>query len=205
MLDLLAYQALVTSEHRDKPNFMATVAANLQPYVDMQVITLFMPLRYDLDNAVGTQLDAVGLWVGASRYVDLTPIPAPAVYFSFDTPGFGFDQAPWDSGPPPVPVIVSPQLVNILDDIPYRVLLRARIVNNHWTGAVEQAYAIWRLLFTGTDYSIQLQDNQNMTMGMTLVTPAPGPSAVVAALFAAGYLDIKPVGVTMIRRTLIVT
>jgi hypothetical protein len=68
---LNTYLALITSEHNNQPNFMATVAAEVQPFVDLQatlyaMLGLFTPSN---NAAVGDQLDKIGQWVGASRYL----------------------------------------------------------------------------------------------------------------------------------------
>src|ERR1700734_4114019 len=63
-----AYLALITSEHNQKPKFMATVAAEIQPFVDIQA-TLYSMIGIFTPNSVGDQLDKVGVWVGANRSV----------------------------------------------------------------------------------------------------------------------------------------
>ena len=67
MVDVSNYTALITSEHADKPKFMAMVEAVAQCFVDQQNLLLSVPTAFDLDDAVGVQLDAVGLWVGIGR------------------------------------------------------------------------------------------------------------------------------------------
>jgi len=61
------YQALITSEHNQQPNFMAFVAAICQPSVDLQNQLEKLPSLFDVDLAVGDQLDKIGDWVGVSR------------------------------------------------------------------------------------------------------------------------------------------
>jgi len=64
------YLGLITSQHNQKPNFMATVAAEVQPFVDLQA-TLFSLLGiFNVNTATGDRLDKVGVWVGASRYLN---------------------------------------------------------------------------------------------------------------------------------------
>lgn len=60
------YLGRIPPLHNTKPKFMATVAASVQPFVDLQVtfagmIGIFTPA------SVGDQLDKVGVWVGVSR------------------------------------------------------------------------------------------------------------------------------------------
>jgi hypothetical protein len=67
------YTAKITSEYRGKPRLLGILTAYCKPFVDLQVTLLGLPDRYDLDNAVGAQLDAVGLWIGVTRYVKDIP------------------------------------------------------------------------------------------------------------------------------------
>ena len=64
---LADYLSLVPPQHRNKPNFIAALTAVLQPMVDHQAVLASMPAAFDLDVAVGVQLDQIGLWVGVSR------------------------------------------------------------------------------------------------------------------------------------------
>jgi len=80
--DITDYLALITSEHNQKPNFVAVVSAFVQGFADETATISSIIGLYDLDTAVGSQLDTIGLWVGQSR--DLLE-PISGVYFSFDT------------------------------------------------------------------------------------------------------------------------
>jgi hypothetical protein len=61
------YLSLITSEHNQRPNFMAWIAALCQPSVDQQNQLANFPSLFDIDVAVGDQLDKIGQWVGVSR------------------------------------------------------------------------------------------------------------------------------------------
>lgn len=141
MAQLTDYTDLVTSEHSDKPRFMATLSAVAQCFVDLQNGLIDIPDEFDLDNAVGVQLDAVGLWVGISRKVNT---PLAGVYFSFDTSGLGFDQGVWQGPFDPTTGVTS------LDDDTYRLLLRAKIGANHWDGTLGTSAAILNAIFGGS-------------------------------------------------------
>lgn len=138
MSELTDYTALITSEHRDKPRFMGTVGALVQPIVDQMNVLQSMPAKFDLDNAVGVQLDDVGLWVGVSRKIR---IPLTGIYFSFDIAGLGFDQGIW-KGP------FDPDTgLTVLDDDTYRLVIRAKIGANHWDGTLESSAVILNSIF----------------------------------------------------------
>jgi len=69
MADVEKYLDLITAFHRGKPKFSAMVEAVAKCSVDAQNVYAQMVDAYDLDQAVGVQLDAVGEWVGISRNV----------------------------------------------------------------------------------------------------------------------------------------
>jgi hypothetical protein len=177
------YTALITSEHSSKPRFSAMVAAVAQCFVDQQNLVNSISNSFDLDQAIGAQLDIIGLWVGISRQVK-TPLN---VYFSFDTAGLGFDQGNWQGPFDPSTGLVS------LDDGTYRTLLRAKIAANSWDGTVPAAASAYANLFAGSGSQIFIQDNQDMTM--TVGVSGAIPSALLRALFSGGYLPLKPEGV----------
>ena len=68
------YLALITAYHRGKPKFAAMVRAIVEPFVAIQDFIAHLPLDFDLDLAIGVQLDVVGEWVGRSRFIE-TPLP----------------------------------------------------------------------------------------------------------------------------------
>jgi len=180
MPDVANYTSLITSEHADKPNFMAMVAAVAQCFIDQQTLLLSIPDAFDLDNAVGVQLDAVGLWVGVTRNVQT---PLSGVYFSLDTAGVGFDQGVWQGPFDPSTGVTS------LDDGTYKLLIRARIGANHWDGTSDSSIDILQAIF-GSATQLFLQDNGDMSIIVGIVgTP---PSALFLALLEGGYVPLKP-------------
>ena len=183
MADLSQYTDLITSEHNKRPKFMAVVETLAEPMVDLQNVLSAMPGKFDLDNAVGDQLDTIGLWVGISRDV---PVPLTGVYFSLDIDGLGFDQGSW-KGP------FDPDAgLTRLDDDTYRLVIRAKIGANHWDGTLESSKAILDSIFGGGTF-VFIQDNQDMSM--TIGIAGVIPSAVFLAVLANGLIPLKPEGV----------
>ena len=179
------YTGLITSEFNQQPNYIATVMALVQPAVDIQNLVLSLPGLYDLDVAVGTQLDAVGEWVGISRDIGT---PLTGVYFAFDTAGLGWDQGAWYSPFDPT------QGYAVLDDTHYRVLLRAKIAANNWDGSIAGAYTALSALFGAASGTyVFIQDNQDMSMNYSLAGNIP--DAITLALFTGNYLSLRPCGV----------
>lgn len=138
MPDIKDYTGKITSEHADKPKYMAMVEAVSQCFLDTSQVAAGLPDDFDLDLATDAQLDDVGLWVGISRNI---PTPLTNVYFAFDTPGLGFDQGSW-KGP-----FDPDNGITTLDNETYRSLLRAKIGANHWDGTLESSKAILDLIF----------------------------------------------------------
>ncbi|MEN8511956.1 DUF2612 domain-containing protein [Burkholderia sp. RS02] len=183
MAALIDYTSLITSEHRDLPRFAAVLGALVQPLVDQMNVLQGMPGKFDLDDAVGVQLDDVGLWVGVSRKIRT---PLTGIYFSFDIAGLGFDQGIW-KGP------FDPDTgLTVLDDDTYRLVIRAKIGANHWDGTLESSAAILNSIF-GADTHVLIEDHQDMSM--TIGISGKVPSAVFLALLAGGYIPLKPEGV----------
>lgn len=182
------YLNKITDEHIDKPKFLATVKLIAENYVDVQNFLWELIAAYDVDEAEGEQLDAIGLWVGASRIVD---VPLAGVYFEWDTT----TSEGWDSG-----VWIKPgdpeNGVEVLGDDQFRSLIKAKIIANKWKGYPEGAYEIIDAAFTA-DPPILIVDNQNQTQ--TVKITAGSISAINQALITQGYLPIKPAGIRQIN------
>jgi hypothetical protein len=179
------YLSKIPPQNFKQPKFMAIMAFLIQACLDIQAVFTQLNTLFDLDNAVGVQLDAVGQWVGVVRRI---PVPIENLYFSLDTPNLGFDQGIWFSPFDPTTSVV------ILDDDTYRCLLRAKVLLNKWDGTKAELYMVLDQLFTdfpGTKYSIV--DNQNMTMEIAL-SGSP-PSAALLAVIQTNFIPLSPVTV----------
>lgn len=176
------YLNLITSEYRQQPNFQAVITAFVALPVRVQELLQEMIPLFDIDVAVGQQLDVIGQWVGISRHID---IPITGVYFSWDDTDFdGWDFGTWQPNLAPVEITELP-------DDAYRTLIRAKIAANHWDGTTDGAYAIWDVVFP--NIKILIQDNQDMSYAIALVG---GPiDSLTVALLVRGYLNLKPEGV----------
>lgn len=177
------YLRLVTAEHR-KPRFLALVAAAVRPFVEVQELLASMPATFDVDLAVGVQLDAVGLWVGIGRILSL---PMTGVYFSWGEEGIGWEEGVWRGPFDPLTGLTT------LHDDAYRRLIKAKIAANHWDGSIPGAYAVWEAAFGDTGGIIIIQDNQDMSMAVGIA--GMRPDAVTQALLLGNYIPLKPEGV----------
>ena len=180
------YLSLVPPQHRNAPRFTATLTALLQPLVDAQGVLAALPDHFDLDIAEGVQLDAVGLWVGVSRFV---AIPIAGVFFSFDVPALGYDLGYW-RGP-----FDGLSGLSRLDDKSYRLLLRARIAANHWDGTLAGAGAALAYIFNDPDTHVFIQDEQDGSFSLNVAGKLLG--TVATALLTGGYIPLKPAGINL--------
>lgn len=177
------YPALVTSEHK-KPRFLALLDALVLPFVEIQDFLATFPFEFDVDHAVGVQLDAVGKWVGIGRYLNL---PLTGIYFSWEESSTGWNEGMWKGRYDPESGLTR------LEDDSYRQLIKARIAANHWDGTIPGAIAVWKAAFADSGSEILIQDNQDMTM--TVGVAGSYPDAVFKALLMGGYIPLKPEGV----------
>lgn len=184
--DVDYYLSLITSQHADKPKFRAMVAASVKPFVDIQRCAANLINDFDLDQAEGVQLDAIGLWVGVNRRIS---VPLTGIYFTYDgLPGekTGYDAAIYkevgdpDSG------------ITVLPDSLYLALIRAKIVANYSRGTTDDIYNILDV-FTGEPGSVLITNNQDMTI--TLTIDSNRLSGAQIQIITTGTIPIKPAGV----------
>lgn len=177
------YLALITSEHRGKEKFEATVAAGVAAFSATQDVLNGLPADFDIDEATGAPLDIVGQWIGRTRRIDT---PLTGVYFAWD----GATSDGWESGVWQGEFDPDSGLVDLPDDS-YRMLLKAKIAANSWDGTIPGAYEVWTSVFV--DSRLVIQDNQDMSIIIGIA--GKQLSSVDQALLTGGYIPIKPAGV----------
>jgi Protein of unknown function (DUF2612) len=154
------YSDLITSQYQNSPKLMAWMGELLQKVEDVTVLLQAMDYYFDIDNATGAQLDIVGQIVFGNKN-------ARTVNFQ---PSGG----------------VSP----VLDDSTFRLLLKAKIIQNHWDGRTQSLYDAWQSLFPGG--TIIINDSQDMTC---VITMAGTFSSIIQDLINNGYIVPRPQGV----------
>ncbi|WP_191923761.1 DUF2612 domain-containing protein [Pantoea agglomerans] len=182
------YTDRITNYHRGKPLFVDHVDLSTRPLTDVSDAMYGLISAFDIDEAIGVQLDALGEWIGRSRIVSQ---PISGVYFSFDTAGLGWDQGVWQGPYDPDAGYTS------LSDETYRIILKAKIAINNWDGTNDSLPQILDSALQGSGLSMQIVDNQDMTIGVW-VFPDTDISNVSLELIAAirqGYLTVKAAGV----------
>lgn len=72
-VDLNFYLDLVTSEHSTKPKYMAWLSVLLTPLIDAIKLNEDVKKAFDLNTAIGAQLNIIGKWLEQPRQVDFQP------------------------------------------------------------------------------------------------------------------------------------
>lgn len=182
------YTDLITNYHATKPLFFQHIDLSTRPLVDTNSTLNGLITAFDIDTAVGVQLDILGEWIGRSRYV-ATPITG--IYFAWDTEGVGYDQGVWQGAYDPDSGYTA------LSDETYRIILKAKIAINNWDGTNDSLPGILNTSLAGSGLAMQIVDNQDMTISIW-VFPEVDIASVSLELIAAikqGYLTVKAAGV----------
>lgn len=176
------YLDLITSTWKNKPKFISTVKMEIAVPLRVQDLLSQLPALFDVDFAVGDQLDKVGEWVGISRNV---AIPTTNIFFSWDADySLGWDFGNWQP-------TLAPTTITALPDDAYRTLIRAKIASNRWDGTTDGAYAIFEAVFP--QFTILIQDHQDMSYDLAVVGGIV--DTLTLALLRGGYIPLKPEGV----------
>lgn len=81
----------------------------------------------------------------------------------------------------------------VLDDATYRLLLQARVAQNHWNGRIDSLIQIWQQLFPGGP--LVVEDHQDMTVDLYV---GGAFTSIVQDLILDGYIIPRPQGVLYI-------
>ena len=181
------YTQYITSQHNQRQRFVDTVFALTEMAQAIRSVVDAIPGHFDLDLAIGAQLDIIGLWVGQSRYIKDA---LPAEFFGFDdTPaalGFGEEGMPYIGGRW-YEEGESSMSTSVLHDELYRLLIRARIVKNHYRGGFAGIIAGARQIFDDEKIHVSVQDLGNMAMRVNIGKPLSKVEQVIVK-----KLDIIP-------------
>lgn len=180
------YTELITNYHRDKLNFVEHVDLSTGGILETSQNMQGFVSRFDLDIAIGEQLDILGKWIGRTREITA---PIDDYFFSFDSPALGFDYGTWKNKYDPDTGIIK------VGDADYRTMLRAKIGANNWDGRSETLPAILQSIYPNGEVKITYADNQDMTM--TIYINGKAITNITKEIIRQGYLAVKPVGVSV--------
>jgi len=176
-----SYLNLLILQYSDLPKASQTITALTSKFSELYDVILQFEEAFDVDTAVGVQLDTIGKIVGLSRIV---PDVIPKVYFGFaDTPNTDtFSKAPMFR-------IFDNTLTDTqLNDSDYRFFLKAKITKNVVTAKmIDDNLSIQDAIAFMFGTEAYINDNQDMTM--TLYIDDTYPTRLLTFLFA---LDLIP-------------
>lgn len=180
------YTSKIPAYNSQFPKYFDTANAVTEAFSRQQDSTRAIVPAFDLDGAIGVQLDVIGLWVGRGRR-----IRAPAVnhYFSFDDAELGFNLGSWKGRYDTGDAYID------MDDDTYRTVLRAKIGANNWDGTVETLPAILSAIYPDGGIAISFTDN--LDMSMTITARGVAIPAITKEIIRQGYLSIKPMGIAV--------
>ena len=204
MLDLTYYKRLITSEYRRSANFTAMVEKLLSFGLDLDDSSSKMITAFDVDYATTAQLDVLGTIVGVSRQLTFEPsviaagdiiCPTPTEiasgteYLIINTPEpQNMASVSFISGFPPGEMNDGNSM---MDDDLFRLLIKARIIQNAWKGTIAELYNLWEAVM-GADKKLAIEDLQDMSFNIVLQGDY---SALERELIIHAYIIPKPEGV----------
>lgn len=177
------YTSYITGQHRDKPSFLATVGLLAGALAQTNDAIMSLTEAFNIDAAIGQQLDIIGLWVGISRK---QRVPVAGAFFSWNTAGVGWNQANWKGPYEPSEGIVS------LDDETYRAVLKAKIGSNYWSGTNEDLGVIGQTAMSQLGVQCFVLDNFDMSITVYITGV---PTNVLLEMIKRGVTPPKPAGV----------
>jgi hypothetical protein len=180
------YANFITSEHNQKLNFMALVATLCGSVYDATLATQSLVPAFDLNTAVGAQLDVIGLWIGQPRII---PGILIAGYFGFSELSSGLP----DGLQLPFGELSSASIGGIffelggtaaatttLTDPQYLTILKARIARNQSNGTLS---ALEGALFFIFGAGCKVVDNGTRSLAITVSTPiSPVDQSLITGL-----------------------
>lgn len=154
------YTDLITNYHAGKPKFVDHVDLSTRPLIDVSAATSELVAAFDIDTAIGDQLDILGEWIGVSREV---AAPITGVFLQWDKERVGWDQGVWLG-----PYQSTDELTYLSDDV-YRIVLKARIGINNWNGQNGTLPDILETALAGAGIKMIILDNQGMSISVLIV------------------------------------
>ena len=176
------YPSLATS-YNQRPKFLAMIQALTEAYWSLVQLSSRVDQFYNIDSAVGSQLDVLGKWIGFSRTLDISKR-----WFSFNELYEGFDLGNWY-----VFGDVPYESVTLTDQL-YRVVLKAKILINQFDGTRPAFESILTKLFSLDTATFKVVQDSPMNVSVHVNGSI---NQIVFFLLQEGILDFTPVGVSI--------
>lgn len=186
---------LLIKQYWEKPKAKSEIGLNASTWDNVRAFLAALDSAFDLDNAVGAQLDVLGRIVGISRSV---PNVIPKVYFGFDNnpidKGFASKFDPMRIGAPFFSKFSSAFTDLQLGDSDYRFFIKVKAALNNASGYVssDRYTDIQDVVLSAFDGRAYVVDNLDMTLTLYV---SPVVSLERLRLIRALNLLPKPQGV----------
>lgn len=184
------YTDLIAGYHVGKERYTAWVFTLTEPLRIARERLAALREDFDVDTAIGAQLDAVGVRVGVSRVL---PMTLTDVYFALDdVGGIGLDLGVWKGEYDPVDGTTT------LGDETYRAVIKAKIAQNHWDGtrgALPDFLGEVLGQFGQPAKVLDLEDLDTMHVVLHLTKDTTPP--IVWELFSRRIIDVTAAGVSV--------
>ena len=190
-IDKQDYISLITSQYQNSTKFLNWLSELFQPLEDIASCAEGMDAKFDLDSAIGSQLDVCGRIVGLSRYIAYPVYNTDVGFYWADfshSPPLYTDRG-WDAG---IWMVKTQTEILSLPDDTYRQAIKIRLAMNKWNGSIKDLYDSWDAIFGG---SIHLAIVNNTNMSMDFLMWGADITILTPYLFESGYLSFVPAGV----------
>jgi hypothetical protein len=161
------YKALLIKQYWEKPKALAEISLKAGSWDKMRGLLSSLDSAFDLDFAVGAQLDVLGRIVGIPREV---PDVIARAYFGFsinpDSLGFSDKFDPLRIGGPFFDKFSNPFTPQQLNDSDYQFFIRVKVALNWASGYVssEDRISIQDVILSAFDGRAYVVDNLDMTL-----------------------------------------
>lgn len=184
------YTDLIAGYHVGKDRYTSWVFTLTEPLRIARERLAALREDFDVDTAIGAQLDAVGVRVGVSRTL---PMTLTDVYFALDdVDGIGLDLGVWKGQYDPVDGTTT------LGDETYRAVIKAKIAQNHWDGtrgSLPDFLGEVLGQFGQPAKVLDLEDLDTMHVVLHLTKDTTPP--IVWELFSRRIIDVTAAGVSV--------
>jgi hypothetical protein len=184
------YTDLIAGFHVGKERYTSWVFTLTEPLRIARERLAALREDFDVDTAIGAQLDAVGVRVGVSRVL---PMTLTDVYFALDdVDGIGLDLGVWKGVYDPVDGTTT------LGDETYRAVIKAKIAQNHWDGtrgSLPDFLGEVLGQFGQPAKVLDLEDLDTMHVVLHLTKDTTPP--IVWELFSRRIIDVTAAGVSV--------
>lgn len=183
-IDKQDYLNLITSQYQTSTKMMEWLSSLFGVVQDITTTLESIDSAYDVDTAVGAQLDVCGDIVGISRELE---VPLSGIFFSWGDSTLGWGLGVWQDEADP-----QTELVSLPDDV-YRTIIKAKIVANSWQGSIPGIYDSWSIVFSDEGTMLLIQNRYDMKYSIAI---AGAPlSEILRQLLIQGLLPLRPAGV----------